>query len=391
MEEQILASSSSSAAAATQHVQPTCDSSGSSAAAGARYKLVAPAELPISRSACITIPPGLSPPLLEPPILLSDVKAEPSPTTGSLIKPQAIHASVASSTFSATALCSNAFDDTPSSSFEFRPYPRSNMAPAELNHQRSEPFLQIQGEEQTVSFNSSTSVKSEMVGASNELSLSLPVHAAASVTTAPADVDVVELNQIGNPNSGIQLGQSDQKGGGTSVPSDDGYNWRKYGLKHVKGSEFPRSYFKCTHPDCAVKKKIERSHDGQIAEIIYKGSHVHPRPQPRRRYTSANNIMSGQEERSDKVSSLTGGDGKSGMHILANQSDFRDIVVGFSTMCLAKKTHIFTNRHVVAYSFHQQHRENPIKVSFGSIIFIVCTAFSNYQGRSQEILEGAAE
>ncbi|OMP12650.1 putative WRKY transcription factor 20-like protein, partial [Corchorus olitorius] len=69
-------------------------------------------------------------------------------------------------------------------------------APAELNHQRSEPFLQIEGEEQTVSFNSSTSVKSEMVGASNELSLSVPVHAAASVTTAPADVDVVELNQI---------------------------------------------------------------------------------------------------------------------------------------------------------------------------------------------------
>ena len=69
MEEQILASSSA-AAAATQK-----DLSGSSGSGGARYKLVAPAKLPISRSACITIPPGLSPSsFLESPVLLSVVK-----------------------------------------------------------------------------------------------------------------------------------------------------------------------------------------------------------------------------------------------------------------------------------------------------------------------------
>ncbi|XP_047979868.1 probable WRKY transcription factor 3 isoform X2 [Salvia hispanica] len=59
-------------------------------------------------------------------------------------------------------------------------------------------------------------------------------------------------------------------------PTDDGFNWRKYGQKPVKGSEFPRSYYKCTHPSCPVKKKVERSHDGQITEIIYKGQHNHP-------------------------------------------------------------------------------------------------------------------
>ncbi|KAG6405617.1 hypothetical protein SASPL_133209 [Salvia splendens] len=59
-------------------------------------------------------------------------------------------------------------------------------------------------------------------------------------------------------------------------PTDDGFNWRKYGQKPVKGSEFPRSYYKCTHPSCPVKKKVERSHDGQISEIIYKGQHNHP-------------------------------------------------------------------------------------------------------------------
>lgn len=69
-------------------------------------------------------------------------------------------------------------------------------------------------------------------------------------------------------------------------PSYDGYNWRKYGQKQVKGSEYPRSYYKCTHPNCPVKKKVERSLDGQIAEIVYKGEHNHLKPQPPRRSSS---------------------------------------------------------------------------------------------------------
>ncbi|KAF3587157.1 hypothetical protein F2Q69_00026623, partial [Brassica cretica] len=66
-------------------------------------------------------------------------------------------------------------------------------------------------------------------------------------------------------------------------PADDGYNWRKYGQKQVKGSEFPRSYYKCTNPGCPVKKKVERSLDGQVTEIIYKGHHNHEPPQNTRR------------------------------------------------------------------------------------------------------------
>jgi hypothetical protein len=39
----------------------------------ARYKLMSPAKLPISRATCITIPPGLSPTsFLESPVLLSN-------------------------------------------------------------------------------------------------------------------------------------------------------------------------------------------------------------------------------------------------------------------------------------------------------------------------------
>ncbi|KAK7280186.1 hypothetical protein RJT34_25248 [Clitoria ternatea] len=70
-------------------------------------------------------------------------------------------------------------------------------------------------------------------------------------------------------------------------PSYDGYNWRKYGQKQVKGSEYPRSYYKCTYPNCPVKKKVERSFDGQIAEIVYKSEHNHSKPQLPKRNTSS--------------------------------------------------------------------------------------------------------
>ncbi|KAJ6724053.1 WRKY TRANSCRIPTION FACTOR PROTEIN 1-RELATED [Salix viminalis] len=79
--------------------------------------------------------------------------------------------------------------------------------------------------------------------------------------------------------------EGDQRASGESMaaggtPSEDGYNWRKYGQKQVKGSEYPRSYYKCTHPNCPVKKKVERSHEGHITEIIYKGVHNHLKPPP---------------------------------------------------------------------------------------------------------------
>ena len=49
--------------------------SGSGQNSMARYKLMSPAKLPISRSPCITIPPGLSPTsFLESPVLLSNMK-----------------------------------------------------------------------------------------------------------------------------------------------------------------------------------------------------------------------------------------------------------------------------------------------------------------------------
>ncbi|KAK1354436.1 WRKY transcription factor [Heracleum sosnowskyi] len=69
--------------------------------------------------------------------------------------------------------------------------------------------------------------------------------------------------------------------------SEDKFNWRKYGQKQVKGSENPRSYYKCTYPKCPMRKIVETSVEGHITEIIYKGSHTHPIPLSTKRSSSS--------------------------------------------------------------------------------------------------------
>ncbi|XP_076953924.1 putative WRKY transcription factor 20 [Bidens hawaiensis] len=232
-------------------------------ASGAKYKLMSPAKLPISRSACITIPPGLSPTsFLESPVLLTNIKAEPSPTTGSFFKSSLMQGSSGTAAFSLEANCiaKKSLDDSNSGFFEFRPHTQTTkvqqfssagfQVSAGSNFQRGEP----------------------------------------SITYMPRE----EPTGSGKPKDSGPAIQVDRL-------SDDGYNWRKYGQKVVKGSEHPRSYYKCTHPNCEVKKIFERSYiTGQITEIVYKGTHDHPKPQPSRR-VSAGALMSIHEENPDKT------------------------------------------------------------------------------------------
>ncbi|KAE8713467.1 putative WRKY transcription factor 26 [Hibiscus syriacus] len=183
---------------------------------------------PVSPSSYFAIPPGLNPAeLLDSPVLFNSSNILPSPTTGTF-PPQAF--------------------------FNWKPSSGNNQ----LNVKR----------EDNNDFSSQT--ESNTIQTMQSFS-----------------------PEIANIQSNSQSFQSDygnhqqQRG---NRKSDDGYNWRKYGQKQMKGSENPRSYYKCTYQNCPTKKKVETSLDGQITEIVYKGSHNHPKPQSTRRSSASSSI-----------------------------------------------------------------------------------------------------
>ncbi|KAI4320824.1 hypothetical protein MLD38_034269 [Melastoma candidum] len=276
-------------------------SSAAGGGAGARYKLMSPAKLPISRSPCMTIPPGLSPTsFLESPVLLSNVKVEPSPTTGSL-KKLLMNGFLGSSTETGAIYdgCAEGLNEGNCGDFEFKHPARSNLVPGWFKSQASEPSEDFFSAANSQSISSVNPVMSNLAVPSEELSLSIPAGPVISEAIATEDTDIDGLNCREFPNNGA--------GAGPSVLAErlsaDGYNWRKYGQKHVKGCEFPRNYYKCAYPNCEVKKLFERSPEGQLTEIIYKGTHDHPKPQASRRITAGDMApLQPQEDGSDKFS-----------------------------------------------------------------------------------------
>ncbi|KAF8412188.1 hypothetical protein HHK36_000148 [Tetracentron sinense] len=65
--------------------------------------------------------------------------------------------------------------------------------------------------------------------------------------------------------------------------SSDMWAWRKYGQKPIKGSPYPRGYYKCSSSKgCLARKQVERSHsDPAMFIITYTAEHNHSLPTPR--------------------------------------------------------------------------------------------------------------
>ncbi|KAK4366416.1 hypothetical protein RND71_014296 [Anisodus tanguticus] len=213
---------------------------------------------PPARETFLTIPPGLTPAaLLDSPVMLPNSQAPQSPTTGSFYQfptiinqensmtPHSDHHVVINANF---PIKNNVIDQSQSTTRDHFEFPEESPKVTALK-------------------NCSSDTPSETNTQQNMSCIDL---------TNTTQLRHCSLRGAPNPNII------------TSNGSDDGYTWRKYGQKTVKGSEFPRSYYKCTQQNCLVKKKVERSPDGQITEIIYKGEHNHHKSQPPRRATSSN-------------------------------------------------------------------------------------------------------
>ncbi|KAK1440151.1 hypothetical protein QVD17_05976 [Tagetes erecta] len=260
------------------------------------------------QSAYLTISPSLSPAsFLESPVFLSNSLVQPSPTTGKF-------QFASNDNNNGNKSKENLFEESNNTSFAFKPFPDSAPLPRE---DVNPPFMSAQ------SFQS------------NEAT----IHSEKQFTPQkiePAQIysDFTEKNNFSlqmtsfQPLNGNNLGRSQQHceeqhhvdndayqrvNGDNNASSDDGYNWRKYGQKQVKGSEYPRSYYKCTQPNCSVKKKVERSHEGHITEIIYKGAHNHPKVASNRRSgmgsSNALSDMQGQGDVNEQNGNGNGADG----------------------------------------------------------------------------------
>ncbi|XP_028800497.1 probable WRKY transcription factor 27 [Neltuma alba] len=60
----------------------------------------------------------------------------------------------------------------------------------------------------------------------------------------------------------------------------DSWAWRKYGQKPIKGSPYPRNYYRCSSSKgCGARKQVERSNtEPDMFIVAYTGEHTHPRP-----------------------------------------------------------------------------------------------------------------
>ncbi|XP_042460947.1 probable WRKY transcription factor 65 isoform X1 [Zingiber officinale] len=72
-------------------------------------------------------------------------------------------------------------------------------------------------------------------------------------------------------------------GGGEVFPPTDSWAWRKYGQKPIKGSSYPRGYYRCSScKGCPARKQVERSrHDPTTLVVTYSFEHNHPWPLPK--------------------------------------------------------------------------------------------------------------
>ncbi|XP_049412642.1 probable WRKY transcription factor 2 isoform X1 [Solanum stenotomum] len=262
------------------------------------------------RSPYLTIPPGLSPTtLLESPVFLSNSLVQPSPTTGKFLFSSGIENRNSALMMEDTdKRKDNALESINSSSFSFKPVPET--APSLFPGTTSRSWLQVNPSNFSqqgfpnieVSVHSQNSLVSHRVEATQNPTQNGTLQQSPDFPRFSAEKDVMGNNVTLESRTFQTVGSAvdhsppldepqdediDQRGGGdpnvAGAPAEDGYNWRKYGQKQVKGSEYPRSYYKCTHPNCPVKKKVERSPEGHITEIIYKGAHNHPKPPPNRR------------------------------------------------------------------------------------------------------------
>ncbi|KAK1320726.1 WRKY transcription factor 55 [Acorus calamus] len=72
------------------------------------------------------------------------------------------------------------------------------------------------------------------------------------------------------------LSDSDEWTINSAAPFHDEHQWRKYGQKVIRGSKFPRSYYRCANQQtCPTTKQVQQLdlRDPPIYRVVYRNSH----------------------------------------------------------------------------------------------------------------------
>ncbi|XP_074296631.1 putative WRKY transcription factor 65 [Silene latifolia] len=77
-----------------------------------------------------------------------------------------------------------------------------------------------------------------------------------------------------------------------AYPPSDSWAWRKYGQKPIKGSPYPRGYYRCSSSKgCPARKQVERSRmDPTVLVITYASEHNHLIPTSKHHHKSVTRI-----------------------------------------------------------------------------------------------------
>ncbi|EPS68080.1 hypothetical protein M569_06699 [Genlisea aurea] len=90
--------------------------------------------------------------------------------------------------------------------------------------------------------------------------------------------------------------------------SSDVWCWRKYGQKPIKGSPFPRGYYRCSSSKlCMARKQVERDKSNpEMFVVTYTGEHNHPAPAHRNSLagTTRPRPTSEEEEEEEKAAEM---------------------------------------------------------------------------------------
>lgn len=95
----------------------------------------------------------------------------------------------------------------------------------------------------------------------------------------------------------VPVGPADGRQKNDGPPSDM-WAWRKYGQKPIKGSPYPRGYYRCSSSKgCCARKQVERScTDPSMLIVTYTSDHNHPWPANRANSNSNSGLPAKQSQ-----------------------------------------------------------------------------------------------